>query len=275
MESENNQVATVEDRGLELARPPALVLLEAKKAADALQEVLRGKKNPVRFNNEQYVEFEDWQVLGKFYGITAKIVSTTPVDFGEVRGFEARAVALDNRTGMEVSAADAMCLNDEDKWSSRPKYEYVNGKREKTGDIPVPMFQLRSMAQTRACSKALRNVLAWVVVLAGYKPTPAEEMTGEESPPVATPPIAQPQRKSEQPQEVKPATVSPQAGTTAAVGTKISEPQRKRLYAIYKTAKKTDDQVKAFLKETYGIESSAEIDKNDYEEICNWCAAEL
>jgi len=32
------------------------------------------------------------------------------------------------------------------------------------------------MAQTRAGAKALRNVLAWVAVLAGYKPTPAEEI---------------------------------------------------------------------------------------------------
>jgi len=33
------------------------------------------------------------------------------------------------------------------------------------------------MAQTRAGAKAFRNRLAWVVVLAGYRPTPAEEMT--------------------------------------------------------------------------------------------------
>ena len=37
------------------------------------------------------------------------------------------------------------------------------------------------MAQTRACAKALRNVLAWVVVLAGYAPTPAEEMDTSDS----------------------------------------------------------------------------------------------
>jgi len=38
------------------------------------------------------------------------------------------------------------------------------------------------MAQTRACAKALRNVLAWVVVLAGYRATPAEEMQGSRAP---------------------------------------------------------------------------------------------
>jgi len=40
------------------------------------------------------------------------------------------------------------------------------------------------MAQTRAGAKALRNVLAWVAVLAGYKPTPAEEITDVISAPI-------------------------------------------------------------------------------------------
>jgi hypothetical protein len=75
-----------------------------------------------------------------------------------------------------------MCLNDEERWSTRPKYEWQDGKRIRMGEEIVPLFQLRSMAQTRACAKALRNVFAWVVVLAGYKPTPAEEMTGHEQP---------------------------------------------------------------------------------------------
>ena len=37
------------------------------------------------------------------------------------------------------------------------------------------------MAQTRAGAKAFRNRLAWVAVLAGYRPTPAEEMVDVES----------------------------------------------------------------------------------------------
>jgi hypothetical protein len=36
------------------------------------------------------------------------------------------------------------------------------------------------MAQTRAQAKALRNVLSWVFVLAGFKPNVAEELTGNE-----------------------------------------------------------------------------------------------
>jgi len=160
-----------------LMRLPEQVIAEAKRAADELKRVVSSKPKKVTMNGEQYLEFEDWQTVGKFYGITAKVESTTFIDLGGARGFEARAVAL-TADGRVISAADAMCLNDEPKWSTRAKYEYQGGKRVKTGDEPVPLFQLRSMAQTRACAKALRNVLSWVVVLAGYKTTPAEELQG-------------------------------------------------------------------------------------------------
>ncbi|KKL49536.1 hypothetical protein LCGC14_2314550, partial [marine sediment metagenome] len=41
-------------------------------------------------------------------------------------------------------------------------------------------FQQRSMAQTRAISKALAAKLRWVVILADYAPTPADEMVRDE-----------------------------------------------------------------------------------------------
>jgi hypothetical protein len=178
------------EKDLTVARPPDVVLKEAMQAAKALGDVVSKKKKPVIMNGEQYLEFEDWQTVGRFYGITAKVISTAFIDYGNAQGFEAKAVAI-RSDGMEISAAEAMCLNDEEKWSTRPKYEYPDGKKTKVGDVPVPLFQLKSMAQTRACAKALRNVLAWVVVLAGYKPTPAEEMTGREG---DKPPLQGPQK---------------------------------------------------------------------------------
>jgi ElaB/YqjD/DUF883 family membrane-anchored ribosome-binding protein len=192
-----------------IRREPTLVLAEAHKAALALHDVISKKPKKVVFNGEQYIENEDWQTIGHFYGITAKIESDSFVQFGDVRGFEATAVALD-RAGREVSRAVAMCLNDEENWGPRPKYEwhYVrksDGKtvaddpgrdeiiwegpqgkakpkklRVRVADEPTPLFQLRSMAQTRACSRVLRQVLGFVPVLAGYRPTPMEELQGAE-----------------------------------------------------------------------------------------------
>src|SRR5262252_9263983 len=127
-----------------LEREPALVLAEAQKAAAALKDVISRKDRPVRFNGEQYLEFEDWQTVGRFYGITARVSQVRFVEYGDVRGFEATADALHAGTGRVVSSATSMCLNEERNWSSKP------------------LFQLMSMAETRACAKVLRNVLSWV-----------------------------------------------------------------------------------------------------------------
>lgn len=201
------EVTRFEAQEISVLRDPEEVIREAKQAAEALTRVISSKPDKVFINGQQYLELEDWTLLGKFYGLTAMIASTAPVNFGNVRGWEAHAVITD-RSGREVGAADAMCLNDEEKWSTKAKYEYFymlkdgtkqkdnppknkiiwieNPKRPgskmprkervKVADEPVPFFQLRSMAQTRACSKAMRQVLSWVVVLAGLKPTSAEEV---------------------------------------------------------------------------------------------------
>jgi hypothetical protein len=209
-------------------RAPEVVLAEAQKAAKSLADVVSKKKKPVMMNGEQYLEFEDWQTVGRFYGITAKIISTTYIEYGEAKGFEAKAVAL-RADGFEVSAAEAMCLNDEPNWKSKP------------------LFQLRSMAQTRAAAKALRNVLAWVVVLAGYRPTPAEETQGMVN--GNKPPVAEPQKKGE------------------GDPTKISEAQKKRFYAIAKGTGFSDDEIKKHLL-TLGIEHTADILKSQYDDLC-------
>lgn len=154
---EPQEIAVIENP-IALMKKPEELLADAKLAAQALQKVIAGKRKPVMFNGEQYLEFEDWQTCARFYGLAAKVINTKYVEFGETKGWEAHAVVINTANGAEISAADSMCLNDEPNWSRKP------------------LFQLRSMAQTRACAKALRNVLAWVVVLAGYKPTPAEEI---------------------------------------------------------------------------------------------------
>lgn len=138
---------------------PATVLAEAQKAATALHDVIKRKPKPVEINGETYLEYEDWATVGRFYGVTAGIEHEPEyVTLGDAKGFKATAIAL--RGGQVISRATAFCLSDEERWASAPTY------------------QVASMAQTRACAKVLRNVLSWVAVLAGYKPTPAEEMDG-------------------------------------------------------------------------------------------------
>ena len=105
-----------EAQALATYRKPNEVLAEAHEAAKALQEVIAGKLNPVKFNNEIYLEFEDWQTVGRFYGVTARVTETNYVSYPAaegktVRGFEAKAVAVDC-TGREVGSAESMCLDE-------------------------------------------------------------------------------------------------------------------------------------------------------------------
>lgn len=189
---------------------PEQILEKARHAAVLLQDIVKKKKDPVTMGGEIYFEIEDWETLGNFFGLAPKVISSNFIQFGNVVGFEARAGAFNKKTGAEITTADAMCLNDEEEWSARTKYEYHYVKKSggtsqedpgsneivwednpekpgrkrpkkvkvKNGTVAVPMFQLRSMAQTRAVAKALRFALGWVVVLAGYKATPAEELDG-------------------------------------------------------------------------------------------------
>jgi len=181
--------ALVPQGPLSISRPPDVVLKEAIQAAECLKALLDAQPDKIILNGKRYLKFEDWQTVARFYGVTVKVASSKPIRFQigeqEVIGFTATAEALLVPTGQVISSAESMCLNDEPKWHSRPKYEYVDGRRKRVGLEPVPLFQLRSMAQTRACAKALRNVMAWVVVLAGYCPTPAEEMDGVSEPELA------------------------------------------------------------------------------------------
>lgn len=142
---------------------PDIVIKQATQAAKALKAVLDSKPRPVTINGQQYLEYEDWQTLGRFYGFHVRTLDPEPVEIFAVKGAKAKAIVY-NPQGVELGGAEAYCLSDEKNWAGKPWY------------------QLGSMAQTRAGAKALRNLLAWVVVLAGYAPTPAEEIPTREKP---------------------------------------------------------------------------------------------
>ncbi len=154
----SDRLPAVPTVAIEVERDPEEVIAAATRAAKALERVLANKRKKVVINGEQYLEFEDWQTLGQFYGYTVRTLEAKPIEIGGAVGAYARAELIEIRTGEIIGGADAYCMRDEDRWDKRP------------------WFQLASMAQTRAGAKALRNRLAWVAVLAGYKPTPAEEM---------------------------------------------------------------------------------------------------
>ncbi len=281
-------------------RAPEEVLIEAQQAAAALQKRIAGKLKPVIFNGQQYIENDDWQMLSHFFGYAPKVISTEFVEYGNVQGFKAIAELVNEHTGMVVSRGEALCLDEEDSWGDRTKYEWRDngrGKREKVvvGTISTPLFQLASMAQTRACNKAMSNKLKWVVSLAGYATTPAEDMHEAAIPPQQSTVDDLPatiQRKQPSSAAASPApkatTAPAAAGAARSVSTPapapqvqprspqpsreavISEPQARRFYAIWKSAGKTKEQVNEYLHNVLGVQSDREMPSSRYTESCAW-----
>lgn len=155
---------------------PAKVLERATETANALKSVLQRQNLTTTIQGREHVRVEGWQTLGAMLGVTPVCTWTRPTGDGD--GWEARVEArtLDGRV---IGAAEAECLRSESTWKSRDDYA------------------LRSMAQTRATSKALASVLRFVVTLAGFDGTPAEEMPRDggsnggarQSAPSSSPPV--------------------------------------------------------------------------------------
>lgn len=125
---------------------------------------------------KNFVNVEGWQFAGASMGIFPKIVDEERiVEDGKVtcqsygKNQEAPiykykvTVELEQiSTGKVVGRAVALCSNQESK--------------KKTFDE----FAVLSMAQTRATGKAFRITLGWIMKLAGYEATPAEEVAEDE-----------------------------------------------------------------------------------------------
>jgi hypothetical protein len=134
----------------------------------------------------------------------------------------------------------------------RPKYEWKNNEKILVGHVPTPLQQLRSMAQTRACSKVLSNLLKWVARMGGFAGTPAEEMTGNEFDADGNQaPPRQPQQR--------------QAGN-GGTG-RISEKQASRIWALAHSANKSKDEVIALLKH-FGFDTAKDVTSDKYEALC-------
>lgn len=152
-------------------RSPKNEVAFGQKAAESLMHIVREKKLARKFGGEkEHLFVEAWEILGQFAGLSAVVRSAGPVEIDGIKGAES-FVELVNEQGQVIGGAIALCLRDEPNWKNKP------------------FFQLISMAQTRAVSKAFRIKLGWVASMAGYSGTPAEEMEGvhPERPPTSTP----------------------------------------------------------------------------------------
>ena len=119
-----------------------------------------------RSNKEaEYVTVEGWEVLGTFLGIVPVTTTIAEIknDKGRLVGYRARATLYQNPIiendeivgGTVISRAEAQANRD---------------------GFQKDLFAIESMAQTRALGKAYRMGLGWVMKMAGFEGTFAEDM---------------------------------------------------------------------------------------------------
>jgi hypothetical protein len=150
--------------GLFKTDDPVEVVERATRVADALKDVISKRELYTMIQGKPHVRVEGWQLVGAMLGVTAVCVETVEVEGGWKATVEARTA-----DGRVIGSASALCTKNEKRgpWKSADDYARL------------------SMAQTRATSKALKGPLGFVISLAGYQTTPAEEMTFIEADPVA------------------------------------------------------------------------------------------
>lgn len=260
---------------LRLQRKPESIVAEARLCADSLIAAVKRNNWVQRFGGRDHLFFEAWAFLATMYRCTPRTVETRFVQIGDVCGYEATAECFHVPSGIVISRGDSMCLNDEDNWSMRPIYEYnaQTRRREHTGERPVPLFQLRSMAQTRAQAKALKSCFSWIVAMAGYAPTPVEDMSGSEASASVAGSASAPASVNQAEATASPShmqapreTRAPEASSGNGRGL-ITGKQASRIWALGFSAG-LDKKLVGHILNSFGFQRAEEVSVERYDEIC-------
>lgn len=142
------------------ATSPNDVVVRATGMAKTLADIITSRKLYTTINGKKYVQVEGWSTLGAMMGVLPREVEVVERENGD---FEATVELIRTSDCAVVGRASSIVSNDEKLWKSRERYAR------------------RSMAVTRATGKAYRLGFSWIMSLAGYEPTPAEEMPVEET----------------------------------------------------------------------------------------------
>lgn len=134
---------------------PAKKIAYATEVAGVLKDIIKKQKMSVKIGPNDHVKAEGWATLGTILGILPRERDVTESENGD---FIAHVDLIRQSDGRVVGGASSLCGSDEKRWGGADRYAR------------------RSMAVTRATGKAYRLAFAWIVTLAGYSPTPAEEM---------------------------------------------------------------------------------------------------
>jgi hypothetical protein len=138
-------------------------LVSAHEKAKRVRDIVDKQGLYQKYGNSEHLKAEGWQVLGEAYHYYSQTGNSTDLirnpQTGLVEGVKATATIVD-QFGAIRGSADSYCFGSE------------KGKENHTA------AQWAGMAQTRAVSRAFKQGLSWIAIIAGYSPTPAEEMDG-------------------------------------------------------------------------------------------------
>ena len=171
VDQEPSQPATLPDYAiLNPEIPMSAKVKVATEVANTLAPLVREQGLAVKGLNKQdkeaeYVMVEGWEVLGTFLGIApvTTIIEDVKNKNGHTVGYKARATLYQN----------PIIKNDEIVGGT--VIARAEAQADKTG-FQKDLFAIASMAQTRALGKAYRMGLSWIMKMAGFEGTPAEEM---------------------------------------------------------------------------------------------------
>ena len=156
----DQQIVVVEKKEIMLGSlevDPQRMISVATEKARLLATVIKDRKLYSNISGKNYVRVEGWSTLGAMLGILPREASVIEQENGDV---EATVELIRVSDGAVVGRGSAIVGIDEKTWANRPRYAR------------------RSMAITRATGKAFRLGFSWIMSLAGYEPTPAEEIEG-------------------------------------------------------------------------------------------------
>jgi hypothetical protein len=154
---EPRALVVAEPVGLARAEDPEALIAMATRWADALRRVVEKQKLYAVINGKKYPQVEAWMTIGRMDNVVA--AESRPPIRHEDGSYEAFIELIRLNDGAIVGRASALCGTPDDRpWATRGEP------------------QRRSMAATRAVSRGFRMHYSWVMAMAGFEPTPADEM---------------------------------------------------------------------------------------------------
>lgn len=198
----------------DLAKPAEVVNM-----AGVLKNYVIKQKLYAKIKDKNYAMVEGWQFAGFLSGLTARVESVENLSAGSEIKWKA-VVNIYDKSDKLIGVGIALCSSKEGSKKGFDEYAIL------------------SMAQTRAIGKAYRNIIGWVMKLAGYESTPSEEMHKVGETPRAPVESVIHMEEDKTPQELKRGQIIGPNGKPTYICSKCDEP--------------ITDQVAEFSRKAYG-----------------------